>query len=172
MNYKWRPKKEIDATKKLSVLAEVPLVEISIPFMMGATDLRLEAYPIPSAENAPEGFIPLKNLIFYSIAAYFAKVYGCRIIIGGHIEDDIKIFSDARLDFFKSLEKLIDMSKHDEDSDIIEFILPLSNKKKDDVIKLARELKVPIDATWSCYGDFEEPCGKCSSCISRQNALK
>ena len=172
MNYKWRPKKEIEATKKLIELAEVPLIEVSVPYMMGATDLRFEGYPIPSAESAPEGFIPLKNLIFYSIAAYFAKVYGCDIIIGGHIKDDIIKFSDVGLSFFKSLEKIIEISKHDKDLHTIEFIMPLSSKTKDEVFKLASELNVPIDVTWSCYGDFEEPCGKCSSCVSRQKALK
>ncbi|NVM16244.1 MAG: 7-cyano-7-deazaguanine synthase [Candidatus Lokiarchaeota archaeon] len=172
MNYKWRPKKEIEATKKLVELTEVPLVEVSLPYIMGAVDLRFEGYPIPSAENAPEGFIPLKNLIFYSIAAYFAEVYGCNIIIGGHIQDDINKFSDVGLSFFKSLEKIIEISKHEKDLQAIEFIMPLSNKTKEEVFKLASELKVPIDVTWSCYGDFEEPCGKCSSCVSRQKALK
>jgi 7-cyano-7-deazaguanine synthase len=139
---------------------------------MGATDLRLEGYPTPSAENAPEGYIPLKNLVFYSIAAYFAEIYGCCKIIGGHIQDDINNFPDAGLDFFKSLESIIKTSKHDKDLHEIEFIMPLSNKTKDEVFKLADELDVPIDITWSCYGDYEEPCGKCSSCLSRQKALK
>lgn len=172
MNYKWRPKKEIEATKKLVDLTKIPLVEVSLPYIMGAVDLRFEGYPIPSAENAPEGFIPLKNLIFYSIAAYFAEVYGCNIIIGGHIQDDVNKFSDVGSSFFNSLEKIIKISKHEKDLRAIEFIMPLSNKTKDEVFKLASELNVPIDLTWSCYGDFEEPCGKCSSCISRQKALK
>ncbi|MFX0048417.1 MAG: 7-cyano-7-deazaguanine synthase [Candidatus Hermodarchaeota archaeon] len=172
INYKWRSKKEIEATKKLAELAGVPLLEISLPYIMGATDLRFEGYPIPSAENAPEGFIPLKNLVFYSIAAYFAEIYGCSIIIGGHIKDDIKTFSDVGLNFFKLLENMIKISKHEKDIHSIEFLMPLSEKTKNEVLKLANELNVPIDVTWSCYGDFEVPCGKCSSCVLRQKALK
>ncbi|MBY9010987.1 MAG: 7-cyano-7-deazaguanine synthase [Candidatus Lokiarchaeota archaeon] len=171
MNYKWRPKKEIEATKKLVELTEVPLVEVPIPYIMGAVDLRFEGYPIPSAENAPEGFIPLKNLIFYSIAAYFAEVYGCNFIIGGHNQDDIDKFSDVGLSFFNSLEKIIEISKHDKNLHDIEFIMPLSNKTKGEVFELASKLNVPFEVTWSCYGDFEEPCGRCSSCVSRQKAL-
>jgi 7-cyano-7-deazaguanine synthase len=172
MNYKWRPKKEIEATKKLVELTDVPLVEVPIPYIMGAVDLRFEGYPIPSAENAPEGFIPLKNLIFYSIAAYFAEVYGCNFIIGGHNQDDINKFSDVGLSFFKSLEKIIEISKHDKNLHDMEFIMPLSNKTKSEVFELAGKLNVPFEVTWSCYGDFEEPCGRCSSCVSRQKALK
>ncbi|MFX0074910.1 MAG: 7-cyano-7-deazaguanine synthase [Candidatus Hermodarchaeota archaeon] len=172
INYKWRSRKEIEATKKLAELADVSLIEVSMPYIMGATDLRLEGYPIPSAENAPEGFVPYKNLIFYSTAAYFAEIYGISKIIGGHIRDDLKIFSDVGLEFFKSLEHIIKTSKHDKDQSTIEFIMPLSEKSKDDVMELAEELSVPIDVTWSCYGDYEEHCGKCSSCLSRQKALE
>jgi 7-cyano-7-deazaguanine synthase len=172
INYKWRPKKEIEATQKLAEIAGVILVEVSVPYIMGATDLRLEGYPIPSAKNAPEGYIPLKNLVFYSTAAYFAEIYGCSKIIGGHIYEDISKFSDAGSDFFRSLESIIKTSKHDNDLHPLEFIMPLSNKTKDEVFKLANELNVPIDVTWSCYGDYEEHCGKCSSCISRQKALR
>jgi 7-cyano-7-deazaguanine synthase len=172
MNYKWRPKKEIEATQKLAELTGVTLLEVSVPYIMGATDLRLKGYPIPSAKNAPEGYIPLKNLVFYSTAAYFAEIYGCSKIIGGHIHEDINKFSDAGSDFFKSLESIINTSKHDNDLHPIEFIMPLSNKAKDEVFKLADELNVPVDVTWSCYGDYDEPCGKCSSCISRQKTLR
>jgi 7-cyano-7-deazaguanine synthase len=171
MNYKWRPNKEIIATQKLAESAGVKLVEVSIPYVMGATDLRLEGYPIPSAKDAPEGFIPLKNLLFYSIAAYFAEVYGCSKIIGGHIKDDVMKFSDARIDFFHALEKIIELSKHDKDSHNLEFMIPFSNKTKEEVIKSANKLGVPIEITWSCYGDYEKPCEKCSSCLSRQKAL-
>jgi len=171
MNYKWRPKKEIESSKNLTELVDVPLVEISLPYMMSAIDSKFEGYPVPSVENAPEGFIPLKNLIFYSIAAYFAEIYGSHCIIGGHIQEDINKFSDANMTFFKSLEKIIELSRQNKNLPVIEFIMPLLNKTKGEVFKLAREFKVPIDVTWSCYGDFEEPCGKCSSCVSRQKAL-
>jgi 7-cyano-7-deazaguanine synthase len=171
VNYKWRPKKEIEATRKLAELKKIFLVEVSMPYIMGATDLRLEGYPIPSAKNAPEGFIPLKNLVFYSVAAYFAEIYGCRKIIGGHMKDDVSNFSDAGLDFFKALENIIELSKHDKALDTVKFMMPFSNITKAEVVKLAVELDVPIDDTWSCYGDYDESCGNCSSCISRQRAL-
>lgn len=170
--YKWRPQKEIEATRKIAKITQIALVEVPMPYIMGATDLRLEGYPIPSAENAPEGFIPLKNLIFYSIAAYYAEIYGCSKIIGGHIQNDISKFSDTGLKFFKSLENIIEISKRNLSSHTIEFLMPFSNKTKDEVLKLAADLGVPIGVTWSCYGDYDEPCGKCSSCVSRQKALK
>jgi 7-cyano-7-deazaguanine synthase len=171
LNYKWRPEKEIEAVKKIANITKIQLIEVPVPYIMVATDLRLEGYPVPSVINAPEGFIPLRNLVFYSIAAYFAEIYGISTIIGGHIEEDFKRFNDSTSSFFNVLQNLIELSKQKEDKSKLEFIFPLSRMNKLEVIKMAKELNVPLDITWSCYGDFEKPCGKCIPCQTRQNAL-
>ena len=172
INYNWRPEQEINATKKLAGLVDIKLLEINTPFIAQATDLLSEGYPVPVALNAPEGYIPQRNLIFYSIAAYFAEIYGCKWIIGGHILDDVSIFSDTKPSFFKSLEKQIKGSKHEHDLTEIKLLFPLVNMNKVEVIKLAKELKVPLEITWSCYQDIEKPCGKCKSCQKREEAFK
>jgi 7-cyano-7-deazaguanine synthase len=172
LNYKWRPKKEIEAVKKLTEINEVKLVEVPIPYIMESTDLRLEGYPSPSSTNAPEGYIPLKNLLFYSISAYFADIYGANYVIGGHHKDDFQDFPDSTPTFFKNLGDLIKNSKHEEDNHEISFIFPFVEKSKKEIIDFAHELDVPIDLTWSCYGDFEEPCGKCNPCIKRAKAIE
>ncbi|MFW9949197.1 MAG: 7-cyano-7-deazaguanine synthase [Candidatus Thorarchaeota archaeon] len=171
LNYKWRSKKEKEAVKQISELTKIKLIEIPLPYVMVATDLRLEGYPVPSVENAPEGYIPLRNMLFYSIAAYFAEIYGIKTIIGGHIKDDFNRFNDSTPAFFKDLQELIKLSKHNQDKGSIEFIFPLSNLNKLEVIKMAKKLEVPLDLTWSCYGDFEKPCGICVPCKSRSDAL-
>ena len=172
INYKWRPKKEILATKTLTELLNIPLVEVSAPYIQDAVDLRMDGYPVPSAAYAPQGYIPLRNLVFYSIAAYYAVIYGCQFVIGGHLKDDIEKFNDTSTLFFEGLEKLIEISKHSKDQSKIEFFFPFSTKSKAEVIKIAQELEVPIDQTWSCYGDYEIPCGRCAPCINRKNALE
>ena len=172
INYKWRPKKEKEAIKKFVELTKIKLIEVDLPFVMVATDLRLEGYPVPSVENAPEGYIPLRNLLFYSIAAYFAELYGIKTIIGGHIKDDFERFKDATPTFFESLQDLIKHSNPNQDKQSVEFLFPLSNLNKIEVIKMANELKVPLDLTWSCYGDFETPCGICTPCQLRADAIK
>ncbi|MFX1455207.1 MAG: 7-cyano-7-deazaguanine synthase QueC [Promethearchaeota archaeon] len=170
-NYRYRPEKEINASSILSKNLGVEIIEIPIDFMQEAIDLRLEGKPAPSAVNAPEGFIPSRNLIFYSIAAYYAEIYGCKYIIGGHIKTDPKKFPDASPSYFKSLEKLINKGKHSKDKTVIKILLPLINKNKVEVLKLAIELQVPLDLTWSCYNDDVKPCGRCSSCNSRKEAF-
>ena len=170
-DYKWRPKREINAAELIASRAGVKLTRVEIPFMYQATDLRFEGFPIPSATHAPEGFMPYRNLIFYSIAAYYADLLGFNTIIGGHLKEDAGVFSDANAEFFKALEDLIMRSKHENDNTEVRIILPFEDMNKEDVVKLAYELKVPLELTWSCYGDFEQPCEKCTSCRKRDLAL-
>ena len=41
-----------------------------------------------------------------------------------------------------------------------------------EVINLAKNLNVPLEWTWSCYSDGENPCGQCSNCLKRIEAFK
>lgn len=55
------------------------------------------------------------------------------------------------------------------------LIAPLINKGKDETIKLAIELKVPLKYTYSCYKGFSNKklihCGTCLNCIQRKQAF-
>jgi len=169
--YKWRAKNEIQAARMLATKTKIKLIEIPIPFIQQATDLKMEGYSIPSVIRAPQGFIPLRNLLFYSLAAYFAEAYGCKFIIGGHISSDTETFPDATPSFFNLLLNLINSSKPNSDKTKIEFLFPLINLNKSAVVRLASELKVPFENTWSCYGDFTKPCNECIPCLNRKKAF-
>ncbi len=169
--YKWRAKNEILAARMLAKKTKIKLIETSITFIEQATDLKMEGYSIPSVTQAPQGFIPMKNLIFYSLAAYFAEAYGCKFIIGGQISTDTKTFPDATPNFFNLLSNLINSSKHNSDKNKIKILFPLIDLNKSKVVKLAKEMKVPFEHTWSCYGDFTRPCNKCIPCINRKKAF-
>ncbi|UCC20933.1 MAG: 7-cyano-7-deazaguanine synthase [Promethearchaeota archaeon] len=171
IDYNLRPLNEKKAALKMAESLNIELIEIPLPFIKESFDLRIDGFPIPSSINAPEGFIPSRNLVFYSIAAYYAEKYGCRTIIGGHIAVDPKNFPDAAPNFFKSLEDLINKGKHNKDKTTIELLFPLINMTKIDVINLAKKLNVPLEWTWSCYSDGEHPCRKCNSCRKRIKAF-
>ncbi|MFX0006164.1 MAG: 7-cyano-7-deazaguanine synthase [Candidatus Hermodarchaeota archaeon] len=170
-NYDLRPENEKKAAQKLAENLQIKLIEVPLPFIKESIDLRIEGFPVPSAVNTPEGFIPTRNLIFYSIAGYYAEVFDCEVIIGGHIAIDPKDFPDASPNFFRSLEKLINKGKHVKDTSRKKLLFPLAKMTKMDVINLGKKLKVPLEWTWSCYSDGDQPCGKCNSCRKRNEAL-
>ncbi len=170
-NYNLRPEQEKKAVKKITDNLNIKLIEVPLQYIKEAIDLRIEGFPIPSVIQAPEGYIPSRNLVYYSIASYFAEIYGCNFIIGGHISIDPIKFPDADPIFFKSLEQLVNKGKHNKDKSIIKIVLPLSKMNKIEVISLGNDLNVPFNWTWSCYSDGDQPCGKCSSCRNRDEAF-
>ena len=44
---------------------------------------------------------------------------------------------------------------------------PLIHLKKEDIVKKAVEVGVPLELTWSCYQEEEKACGVCDSCRLR-----
>lgn len=51
---------------------------------------------------------------------------------------------------------------------LISISTPYIDYGKDDVYRVAKELNVPIEKTWSCYNGGSEPCGICPACIDRK----
>jgi 7-cyano-7-deazaguanine synthase len=44
-------------------------------------------------------------------------------------------------------------------------------KTKTAIAKLAGDLGVPFEDTWSCYKGGEHHCGRCSTCVERLEAI-
>jgi 7-cyano-7-deazaguanine synthase len=53
----------------------------------------------------------------------------------------------------------------------ISIFAPFLRISKIDIARLGKHLQVPFEETWTCYEGGDEPCGKCGSCIERQEAL-
>jgi 7-cyano-7-deazaguanine synthase len=170
-NYPSRPSQELKATHKIASSAGVDCIEVALPFLKTAADIKKENSTVFKGVKVPEGYVPARNLIFYSLAYYLAEVYGSNLIIGGHVKTDREGFPDATPTFFQEVERLINSVKLGKESKI-QLIMPFIEKTKLDVVKKATELRVPLELTWSCYYDRDEHCGKCESCMERTEALE
>ncbi len=174
IDYYLRPEKEKDAVKYLIDSINAELIEINLPFLKEIDDLRDFNYPLQNLKDAPDGYIPMKNLIFYSIAAYYCEIYDIDVLIGGQILSDSKLYPDASMKYFQTIKSLIDKggnsfrNHHRE----IKLKFPLKNKSKEEVIEMAIELKVPLSHTWSCYENEKKPCGECKGCMERKTAFQ
>src|SRR3989304_4927623 len=92
-DYFGRPRREHAAIEALSARARVaPPVRVDLPFLKEVDDLRKEGLRNPALEASPEGYIPARNLIFYSLAAYHAELAGTRYLVGGHNGVDPEAF--------------------------------------------------------------------------------
>ena len=127
-------------------------------------------------------YVPFRNMILTSMTLAFAESVGANKIAlgvqyGDYASEDgegnnIYHYWDCSEDFTKAIQAVMDLN----DKHSIEFVTPFIKLTKSDEIKLALELAVPFEDTWTCYNPtiseknlFVEykPCGICPSCAGR-----
>jgi 7-cyano-7-deazaguanine synthase len=165
--YHERPRRERECSIELARRAGATRVSVPVPFLREA----LDAEPPPHLKNAPRGYIPARNLVFYSIAGYYAEWFGATTIVGGHNRDDAARFPDASRGFLEALGRLYSQALWSCRGRALEIALPLVEKDKIETLRMGLELEVPFEHTWSCYEDRETSCGACPHCAERARAF-
>lgn len=171
-NYHARPEAEKASVRDLLRKAAVRgLIQIDMDFLKDVEDLKEDARLGPTLVGAPEAYIPARNMIFYSVAAYHAETLGADVIVGGHNGGDPEEFPDSSPSFFAGMDRAMKMGLWSSKNGRVRIEIPFKNKTKTQVLRLGLKLGVPLGLTWSCHYDGMTPCGKCSSCIERAEAF-
>lgn len=150
INYDGRPTGEINACHKIA----------SMTRGVGLIDVTLSGLAKPADSN---GYIPGRNLIFYSIAASVCEKNGIRTIVGGQIKTDHIEFSDASSEYIMKIKSVLTHDCYPE----LDILLPLIDMDKDEVIRTGLSIGTPLELTWSCHADVSIQCGRCSGCFER-----
>ena len=160
---------EAEASKRIAAAAHVKEhLTILLPFFK---DIEQRYQPGASAEVTP-AYVPARNIIFYGVAAAYAEALKASTIVFGSNADDAKELPDARKEFVQLMNKLIlNGTRAGREGSRIEVVNPLIDRTKSEVLRLALELRVPLELTWSCYQDGKTPCGKCRGCMGRRKAF-
>jgi 7-cyano-7-deazaguanine synthase len=119
----------------------------------------------------PPTYIPMKNAVYYCLAAAYAEEKGADRIIGGQNADDRRLFEDTSEEFFASLQTTISASSLRLRRAGLKILRPLKDKSKSEVVALAAGIGVPLELTWSCHRAGEEHCWKCDGCRRRVEAF-
>ena len=143
---------------------------IDIPFFkqIGTSALVDENLEVPTdgiKPGIPITYVPFRNGIFLSIAAAVAEKEKANAIYIGVVEEDSSGYPDCREEFIKYMQKAVNAGTKPETN--IEIKTPLIHLKKEDIVKKAVEVGVPLELTWSCYKEEDEACGVCDSCRLR-----
>jgi len=158
----------LDAAKKLAALAGVNEHRfVSIPELREAADI----VGSKSLASVPPTYIPMKNAIYYSLAAAYAEEKGAHAIIGGHNADDTRRFPDTGEAFFKDLLGAFLNGSPRLRRAKLEILRPLKEMSKAEVVSLAEGLGVPLEFTWSCHRAGLRHCWKCQGCMARSEAF-
>jgi len=129
----------------------------------------------PPAYDTPDEDVYLtgRNLVLLAKAGVVAASRGARRIALGPLAGNP--FPDARPAFFAAMQEALSLGL----DHAIEVAAPFSTMEKEDVIRLAVELGVPLELTLSCMNPVapRDPagvplhCGQCSKCRERRDAF-
>lgn len=179
-DYNQRHRKEIRAARRIAEIlgAEKHLIIKINLSSIGGSALTDRSIEVPDAfnydrEEIPITYVPMRNIIFLSIAASWAEVIGADSIYIGANAVDFSGYPDCRPEFYQVMAQCFRVgSKRGVSGDAIEIKTPLINMSKKDIVMLGMELNVPFHLTWSCYRGGRFHCGRCDSCLLRLKGFK
>jgi 7-cyano-7-deazaguanine synthase len=124
---------------------------------MGAARARAEAV-----------WVPNRNGVFVAVGGAYADARGYDYIALGLNREEGATFPDNTLEFAEAATGMLMWStmRHPR------VIGPTAGLRKDEIVRLGREIGAPLDAVWSCYEGGEEMCGRCESCMRLRRAME
>lgn len=120
--------------------------------------------------GVPVTYVPFRNGIFLSIAAGIAEKEGARTIGIGVVEEDSSGYPDCRNSYIEAMQHAINLGTKEET--VLTIEMPLVHLKKEQIVKEALALDVPLELTWSCYQNDALACGVCDSCRLRLKGFR
>lgn len=163
--------KELECFRNICIELDVKeKYEINIPFFtqIGASALTDNTIDVPIGgieAGVPITYVPFRNGIFLSIATAIAEKHGATAIYIGVVQEDSSGYPDCTDTFIDKIEKAMNQGTKEETK--LTIITPLVHMTKEEIVKKALEMDVPLHYTWSCYKNEKEACGLCDSCRLR-----
>lgn len=174
-DYGQRHIEEIKCAEEIAENLQVPfkILDMKLINQLSANALTRSDIAVTEGTNGdlPSTFVPGRNHLFLSFAAIYAQSIGARHIITGVCETDFSGYPDCRDVFIKALNVSINLAMDTS----LEFLTPLMWLNKAETWRMADELgglDFVRTHTLTCYeGVRGDGCGKCPSCVLRQNGL-
>ena len=183
-DYGQKGTKEIDVAKYLCKAAgfhEPAVVDIStMKELWKGTQLTDDAVQVMK-EYTPTVVVPIRNVVFLSIACAYALTIGAGIVTyGAHMNDIASrtdtgepLYPDCTPDTARAFEEVVRVAHFPVGKPKVEIWSPArEGLSKSENIKrgysIAGDL---IFKTWSCYLTGDRHCGQCESCVNRHKAF-
>lgn len=180
--YGQKHKKEIDAAVHIAEYYGVEYINIDLMRIFSYSNCSLlqnsseeipeESYAeqLKKTDGTPVStYVPFRNGLLLSTAASIALSKECSIIYYGVHSDDAA--GAAYPDCTEVFNNAMNTAIYEGSGKQLHIEAPFVSCTKAEIVKKGLELGVPYELTWSCYAGNDEPCGKCGTCIDRENAF-
>ena len=174
VNYHQKHAKELGYAKNICELLDVEfrLVELQgLSSILSNNALTNEDIAIPTGAYK-DGTIQVtrvanRNMIYLAAAiGWDADLKFDAVAFGAHAGEHTN-YPDCKKSFADAMDNAAQVC----DWNPIRVASPFIDWDKGQIVKRGLELGVPFEMTWSCYNGGEKPCGKCSTCVDRLEAL-
>lgn len=174
---------EKEAVKKVTGMAGVPLATLHVPVlgqMKGGKLTNSEGEFCHSGDthpmfpHLPVTFVPLRNLILFSIASAYAVSLSIYTLVVGVSQQDYSGYPDCREAFLKQLTETINTAL-DLPQDKFQILAPLLYKTKEEEVSSGLSIPGLLEAwafTHTCYNNLYPPCGVCDACRLRAKGFE
>lgn len=134
-----------------------------------------DRHPADRSSGIPATYVPARNTIFLSVALACAEARGADSIYFGANILDYSGYPDCRPEFIQAFEAMARLgTRAGADGRRIQVRAPLLMMSKAEIVRRGVQLGVPFELTHSCYDPLPsaEACGRCDSCLIRQEAFR
>lgn len=177
-DYGQKHRSELAAAKRIAQalgVGEHRVIKIDLAGDTGSSltdhSTQIPDYSPDATGRVPSTYVPVRNLVFLSLATGMAETLQAQAIYLGVNEVDYSGYPDCRADFVASFEQTANLAMAASTS--LQVIAPLQYLNKAKIIQKGQALGVPYALTVSCYrADAQgRACGVCDSCHYRREGF-
>jgi 7-cyano-7-deazaguanine synthase len=173
INYNQRHNRELACASQNALNLKCNIININADFIGNITKnvsvLTNKDKDVPHIKDVvglaqPPTYVPMRNLMFLSIAASVAESVKANTIYYGAAEVDTHSGHwDCTLEFLDYINKILNLNRENK----IQVSAPFITYSKEQIINLGKSINVDFTLTHTCYNGEAIACGTCSSCSSR-----
>jgi len=174
-DYGQRHRKEVDFAAHCAKQLNVPHIVIDLS-QVGAQltgSALTDDIDIPDGHYAEDSMkvtvVPNRNAIMMTIAFGLATSQGADAVAMAVHGGDHFIYPDCRPDFIEAFAKMQKLAL--DGLAEIELYTPFLYVDKSEIVREGYKHNVPFADTWSCYKGYDQHCGRCGTCVERQEAF-
>lgn len=174
-DYGQRHKKELGFAQQCAADLGVPhyISDISGIGKLLSGSALTDDVDVPDGHYAEETMritvVPNRNAIMLSIAYGIAAAKGMDAVGAAFHGGDHFIYPDCRPGFVDAFQVMQDHALKSFAQ--IRLYTPFIHSTKGDIAAEGARLNVPFEKSWSCYKGGEIHCGRCGTCVERQEAF-
>lgn len=119
-------------------------------------------------DNMLSTVVPFRNGIMLSVACGIAECRGLQHVMIANHGGDHSVYPDCRPQFIDAMSEAMTHGTYAH----IDIMAPYTDITKTEIARHGKALGVDYSKTWSCYKGGKQPCGKCATCLEREEALR